>query len=147
MFAPLDLLRPREGRSAHELRALGFPFGHDKDGTHVTPRTSADRLLGQEWLEVDVEQAHPQRLGEGFSGAAVYDPRTGLVVGIVTDAVLDGDQEGYIGRMLPPDTIRGHWEGLDALLPRLKSSLGSEHPGSGPWQRGRPARADPGGPA
>ncbi|MBW5424921.1 hypothetical protein GKQ77_25700 [Streptomyces sp. BG9H] len=118
-FAPLDLLRPREGKRASpaELRALGFPFGHEKDGTHVTLRTSADRLLGQEWLEIDVEQAHLRRLGEGFSGAAVYDPGTHLVVGIVTDAVLGGDQEGYIGRMLPLDTIRGHWEGLDDFLP------------------------------
>ncbi|WP_167532756.1 trypsin-like peptidase domain-containing protein [Streptomyces alboniger] len=116
-FAPLDVLRPREGRGTAELRALGFPFGHEKDGTHVTLRTSADRLLGQEWLEIDVEQAHLQRLGEGFSGAAVYDPGTNLVVGIVTDAVLSGDQEGYIGRMLPLDTIRGHWEDLDDFLP------------------------------
>ncbi|WPO70056.1 trypsin-like peptidase domain-containing protein [Streptomyces sp. KN37] len=116
-FAPLDLLRPREGQGTRELRALGFPFGHEKDGTHVTLRTSADRLLGQEWLEIDVEQAHLQRLGEGFSGAAVYDPGSRLVVGIVTDALLDGDQEGYIGRMLPLDTIRRHWEALDDLLP------------------------------
>ncbi|WP_369211819.1 VMAP-C domain-containing protein [Streptomyces flavofungini] len=116
-FAPLDLLNPVKGRVAHELRALGFPFGHEKDGTHVTLRTSADRLLGQEWLEIDVDRAHLQRLGEGFSGAAVYDPGSHLVVGIVTDAVLDGDQEGYIGRMLPLDTIRCHWEGLDDFLP------------------------------
>ncbi|MFE0170983.1 trypsin-like peptidase domain-containing protein [Streptomyces sp. NPDC059002] len=116
-FAPLDVLRPRAGHVVRELRALGFPFGHEKEGTHVTLRTSADRLLGQEWLEIDVEQAHLQRLGEGFSGAAVYDPETGLVVGIVTDAVLDGEQEGYIGRMLPLDTLRGHWEELDDLLP------------------------------
>ncbi|MEV6751625.1 trypsin-like peptidase domain-containing protein [Streptomyces sp. NPDC051214] len=116
-FAPLDTLRPQPGRAAHELRALGFPFGHEQDGTHVTLTTSADRLLGQEWLEVDVGQAHLRRLDEGFSGAAVYDPQSGKVVGMVTDAVLGGDQEGYIGRMLPIDTIRRHWEELDDFLP------------------------------
>ncbi|MFJ2768737.1 trypsin-like peptidase domain-containing protein [Streptomyces sp. NPDC087300] len=116
-FAPLDVLRPRAGRTARELRALGFPFGHDKEGTHVTLRTSADRLLGQEWLEVEVGEGHAQCLDEGFSGAAVYEPETGLVVGIVTDAVLDGVPAGRIGRMLPLDTIRRHWEELDDLLP------------------------------
>ncbi|MGW5735695.1 MULTISPECIES: VMAP-C domain-containing protein [Streptomyces] len=116
-FAPPDVLRPQPGRVAHELRALGFPFGHEQEGTHVTLTTSADRLLGQEWLEVDVRQAHLRRLDEGFSGAAVYDPESGAVVGMVTDAVLGGDQEGYIGRMLPIETIRRHWEDLDDFLP------------------------------
>ncbi|MGB8940844.1 MAG: trypsin-like peptidase domain-containing protein [Streptomyces sp.] len=115
-FAPLDLLRPQPGRTAPELRALGFPFGHEEFGTHATLTTSADRLLGQEWLEVDVVQAHLRRLDEGFSGAAVYDPESGKVVGMVTDAVLGGDQEGYIGRMLPIETIRRHWEDLDDFL-------------------------------
>ncbi|MEU7577007.1 hypothetical protein AB0B50_05295 [Streptomyces sp. NPDC041068] len=92
-------------------------MGHEKNGKHVTLTTSADRLLGQEWLEVDVVRAHLQRLDEGFSGAAVYDPGTDLVVGIVTDAVLSGHDEGYAGRMLPLDTLRGHWEELDDFLP------------------------------
>ncbi|ATL31908.1 hypothetical protein KY5_6890 [Streptomyces formicae] len=116
-FAPLDVLRPRPGHAAPELRALGFPFGHDEVGTHVTLRTSADRLLGQEWLEIDVERAHLQCLAEGFSGAAVYDQESHLVVGILTDAVLEDTAAGHIGRMLPLDTIRRHWEELDDLLP------------------------------
>ncbi|WP_405805250.1 serine protease [Streptomyces sp. NBC_00210] len=115
-FAPLDMLRPRDGRATYELRALGFPFGHEDVGTHVTLHTSQDRLQGEEWLEMDVAQAHLQRLDEGFSGAAVYDPVTGLVVGLVADAVLGGEQQGYLGRMLPLDTIRRHWEELDDLL-------------------------------
>lgn len=117
VFAPLGSLRPREGRTAYELRALGFPRGHEETGTHVTLRTSEDRQLSSEWLELDVEQAHLQRLDEGFSGAAVYDIESRQVVGIVTDAVLAGDQEGYLGRMLSLDVIRRHWEGLDDLLP------------------------------
>ncbi|MBJ3808338.1 VMAP-C domain-containing protein [Streptomyces flavofungini] len=117
VFAPLGSLRPRKGRTAYELRALGFPRGHEEIGTHVTLRTSEDRQLGSEWLEMDVEQAHLQRLDEGFSGAAVYDIESRQVVGIVTDAVLAGDQEGYLGRMLSLDVIRRHWEALDDLLP------------------------------
>ncbi|WAL98996.1 trypsin-like peptidase domain-containing protein [Streptomyces sp. Je 1-369] len=117
VFAPLDALRSRKGRIAHELRAQGFPAHYDKEGTHVTLHTSADRMLGQEWLEVDVRHAHLRRLDEGFSGAAVYDPASGLVVGIITDADLGGEEEGVIGKMLPLDTIRGHWEEIDDLLP------------------------------
>ncbi|WP_405663064.1 trypsin-like peptidase domain-containing protein [Streptomyces sp. RK9] len=117
VFAPLGTLRPRAGHTAYALRALGFPRGHEENGTHVTLRTSEDRQLSSEWLEMDVEQAHLQRLDEGFSGAAVYDIESCQVVGIVTDAVLAGDQEGYLGRMLSLDVIRRHWEGLDDLLP------------------------------
>ncbi|GAA2630634.1 trypsin-like peptidase domain-containing protein [Actinomadura fulvescens] len=110
--APLDALR-----DLPELRAQGFPRGHERDGTHVTLRTSPDRTLRREWLEVDVGSGHPRRLGQGFSGAGVYDPRTGQVVGMVTDAELHGHHEGAIGRMLPLETVRRHWEPLDDLLP------------------------------
>ncbi|MFG2006347.1 trypsin-like peptidase domain-containing protein [Spirillospora sp. NPDC048911] len=110
--APLDALR-----DPPELRAQGFPLGHERDGTHVTLRTSADRVLRREWLEVDVGSEHLRRLDQGFSGAGVYDPRTGRVVGMVTDAELHGHHEGTIGRMVPLETVRRHWEPLDDLLP------------------------------
>ncbi|WP_192810092.1 VMAP-C domain-containing protein [Actinomadura rudentiformis] len=110
--APLDALR-----DPPELRAQGFPRGHERDGTHVTLRTSADRTLRREWLEVDVGSGHLRRLDRGFSGAAVYDPRSGQVLGMVTDAELNGDHEGAIGRMVPLDTVRRHWEPFDDLLP------------------------------
>ncbi|QIB42614.1 VMAP-C domain-containing protein [Streptomyces aureoverticillatus] len=145
VFAPLGSLRPRHGRTAYALRALGFPEGHDQDGTHVTVSTSQDRQLGGEWLELDVDKGHLRRLGEGFSGAGVYDPESEQVVGIVTDADLEGEYGGTQGRMLPLDAIRRHWEGLDDLLtldwglaarPRrelraaLEGSEGSELPGA-----------------
>ncbi|MGH4028957.1 trypsin-like peptidase domain-containing protein [Actinomycetota bacterium Odt1-20B] len=116
VFAPLDALVPQNGALTYELRALGYPLGHEQDGTHVTLRTSGDRLLRAEWLEVEVAQAHLRRLDEGFSGAAVYDPTSERVVGIVTDAVLGGEQGGYTGRMLPLASMRRHWEELDDLL-------------------------------
>ncbi|WP_157166876.1 trypsin-like peptidase domain-containing protein [Streptomyces typhae] len=119
VFAPADALWPVAGdarAATRELRALGFPDGHEAQGAYVTLRTSGDRTLGPEWQEIEVEQAHLRRLDEGFSGAAVYDPGTGHVVGMVTDAVLHGDHAGYIGRMMPLRTIRRHWEGLDDLL-------------------------------
>ncbi|SEG53980.1 Trypsin-like peptidase domain-containing protein [Thermomonospora echinospora] len=116
-FASCDVLTPWAGGAAHELRALGFPHGHERDGIHVTVRTDAYRMLREEWLEINVAQAHLQLLDEGCSGAAVYFPDTGKVVGMITDAVLDDERGGVIGRMLPLSSIRRHWEGLDDLLP------------------------------
>ncbi|NUR59205.1 MAG: trypsin-like peptidase domain-containing protein [Catenulispora sp.] len=108
-------LRPRAGQASIQVRALGFPPRFQDTGTYVTLGTSEDRWLRGEWLEVDVEQAHLRQLTGGFSGAAAYLPESGAVVGIVTDAELV-DGHGFIGKILPLDTIRRHWEPLDDLL-------------------------------
>lgn len=116
-FAALDALEPGEGHTSYELRALGFPRDHDHDGIHVTLHASIDQLLGQEWLQAEIEQPHLQRLDQGFSGAGLWLPESGQVVGMITDAVLKGEGGGYIGRMLPLTTIRQYWEGIDDFLP------------------------------
>ncbi|NUP53633.1 MAG: trypsin-like peptidase domain-containing protein [Catenulispora sp.] len=108
-------LRPKEGEKSVQIRGLGFPPTVWETGTHVTLRTSIDRVLKDEWLEVDVEKAHLQQLSGGFSGAAVYLPENGAVVGMLTDAILK-DGRGPLGKILPLDTIRRHWEELDDLL-------------------------------
>lgn len=114
-FSGLDALKP--GRASDKLGALGFPGGHGRDGLHVTLHTSDDRVLGGEWLQIDVELGHLATLSRGFSGAGVCVSETGQVVGMITDAVKDHDGGGYIGRMLPLSTIRRYWEGIDDLLP------------------------------
>lgn len=116
-FSGLDTLKPFPGRTSYELRALGFPQHHDGDGIHVTLRTSGDRMLREEWLQIDVPQAHLQSLSEGFSGAGAWIPDSGRVAGVITNAVLNEDGSGFIGRMLPLSTIRRYWEGIDDLLP------------------------------
>jgi hypothetical protein len=126
-FAGLDALQPRGGHSSYELRALGFPRDHGDDGIHVTLHASVDRLLGQEWLQAEIEQPHLQRLDQGFSGAGLWLPESGQVAGMITDAILKGEG-GYIGRMLPLTTIRQYWEGIDDLLPL-------------PWMERRPREA------
>lgn len=113
----LDALRPLPGRTSYELSALGFPPDHDDDGIHVTLRTSDDRLLREEWLQIDVPQAHLEGLSKGFSGAGAWIPESRQVAGVITDAVLNDDGSGFIGRMLPLSTIRRYWEGIDDLLP------------------------------
>jgi hypothetical protein len=117
-FSGLDALDPLPGRTSYELRALGFPQHHDGDGIHVTIRTSGDRRpLREDWLEIEVPQAHLQSLSKGFSGAGAWIPESGQVAGIITDADLKEDGTGFVGRMLPLSTIRLYWEGIDDLLP------------------------------
>jgi hypothetical protein len=106
---------------AGELRAGGFRAGFDKTGSYITVRTSPDMQLsadgtgqGAEWWQVDVDPSRPERLANGFSGAAVYRVDTGEVVGMLTDA--DLARGGVMGRMLPLPVLRQHWEELDDLL-------------------------------
>jgi hypothetical protein len=116
-FAAPGALLPQPGQSSQELDAMGFPRGHEQDGIYATLRSSADWLLREEWLQVDVGDAHLQAINTGFSGSGVWLPHSGEVVGMITDAVLDRDGNGYVGRMLPTGTIRRHWQGLGDFLP------------------------------
>ena len=116
-FAPPDALLPRPGTAAYELEALGFPPNMDGNGDFVKLSSSSYRDLGNEWLQADVDAVHLQRLNHGFSGAGLYRADSGLVVGMITDAVLEDERGGYIGRMLPLTTIRRYWESVDDLLP------------------------------
>ena len=82
---------------------------------YVTLRTAPDMTLAHEWWQLDVDQDRSERLAKGFSGAAVYLAGTGDVIGMVSDA--DPDSDGRMGRMLPLEALRRHWEDLDDLLP------------------------------
>lgn len=99
---------------AGELRACGFRLGFEPTGTYVTVRTAPDMTLGSDWWQLDVDQDRPERLAEGFSGAAVYLAETGEVIGMVSDA--DLDSSGRMGRMLPLSALRRYWEDFDDLL-------------------------------
>jgi hypothetical protein len=116
-FAPPDALQPRPGSAAYELEALGFPKHMDDNGDYVRLSSSSYRDLGNEWLQADVDAAHLERLNHGFSGAGLYIADSGLVVGMITDTVLEDERGGYIGRMLPLTTIRRYWENVDDHLP------------------------------
>src|ERR1700722_6958111 len=116
-FADVDALSPRGRKLNYRLRALGFPRILDENGSYATVTSSSDRVLGNEWLQTDADQAHLQLLEKGFSGAGLFLPESGKVVGMLTDAVLGGDRGGTTGRMLPLSTIRRYWAELDDLLP------------------------------
>lgn len=116
VLSGLDVLKPHRGRTSYELRAHGFPRYHDHDGIHLTLRASDDQELRNEWLQVEVEEAHLQRIDKGFSGAGAWDAESGQVVGMITSAEL-GSGAGFIGQMLPLRMIRRYWEGIDDFMP------------------------------
>jgi hypothetical protein len=112
---PARFARPEGRYWLGELRAHGFRRGFEQTGSYVTLRTACDMRLGRDWWQLEVDRGRPERLAEGFSGAAVYQAETGEVIGMVSDADLDSG--GRMGRMLPLDALRRHWEDLDDLLP------------------------------
>ncbi|WP_329519631.1 VMAP-C domain-containing protein [Spirillospora sp. NBC_01491] len=105
------------GRRA--LRVCGFPRRADGDERYATVTTGPDMVLRHEWWQLRTGPG--EQLEEGYSGSAVYDPATGEVIGMVTDAEFGGDDgpggEGGLGRMLPVTVIRRYWEELDDHLP------------------------------
>ncbi|NGN68014.1 trypsin-like peptidase domain-containing protein [Streptomyces sp. A7024] len=96
------------------LTALGFPRGHKQNGINITLCGQPGNRLGDEWTQLTV--LDDPGIDSGFSGAAVYDA-DGMVIGMVTDAVLGGGAGGRVGKALPLDSLRRHWEELDDLLP------------------------------
>ncbi|MFI6517259.1 hypothetical protein ACIBF1_17015 [Spirillospora sp. NPDC050679] len=101
------------------LRAHGFPQRADGADRFADVTTGPDMRQRGEWWQLNAAPGH--WLERGFSGGAVYDARTGLVFGMVTDAELgdagDGTRRGAGGRMLPVSTLRRYWEELDDHLP------------------------------
>ncbi|WP_433327915.1 trypsin-like peptidase domain-containing protein [Spirillospora sp. CA-294931] len=93
------------------LATYGFPFWDEAFERHASVRTGPDMAQAQEWWQLDVIEG--ERIRPGYSGAAVYDPYTGQVAGMVTDS----DPDSGTARMLPLSRLRLHWEGLDDLLP------------------------------
>jgi hypothetical protein len=116
-FADLDALRPQPDGHTHTLQGRGFPAAPGPHGDYVAVTSSAALTLGGEWLQTNVAEAHLQPLARGFSGAGLFLPHTGKVVGMLTDAVLGSARGGYTGRMLPLSTIRRYWPDLDDLIP------------------------------
>jgi len=119
---PARLAAPDTYLPGATLRAYGFRRGMEGPGTYVTLLTGPDMMQQREWQQLNVDDRGQERLTEGFSGAAVYLVETDEIVGMVTDADLEGD--GRLGRMLPLATLRRYWDGLDDRLPLRWLSAG-----------------------
>ncbi|MFI7640608.1 trypsin-like peptidase domain-containing protein [Nonomuraea sp. NPDC049400] len=113
---PAVLARPDQLRvaGAGELKAYGFRKGNEVTGSIATVTADWTHSLLGEWTQLTSVTGHGERLERGFSGAAVYSPRSGLVVGMVTDA--DQDPSRRTGLMLSCRALREHWEDLDDWL-------------------------------
>ncbi|GAA2603559.1 trypsin-like peptidase domain-containing protein [Actinomadura fulvescens] len=96
------------------LGTYGFPNPRERFERHITVTTGPSMMQRREWWQVKAEPG--DQILEGYSGAAVYDPHTREVVGMVTDSDLRGT-DGQVGRMLPLAAIRRYWEELDDHLP------------------------------
>lgn len=110
---PAKFAGPGEPPPPHDrsLLVYGYPRGMP-GGSYAQVTADFDQELS-EGIQVGAEAAHLERLQKGFSGGAVYDRVSGTVIGMITDAVRDP----AIGRMLPVDLLRRHWEQLDEVLP------------------------------
>ncbi|WP_162794774.1 trypsin-like peptidase domain-containing protein [Nonomuraea lactucae] len=98
-----------------KLFAYGVAKGKTDSGAFAELRIDDRQIMADEWCQLNAWDGHGQFIERGFSGAAVYLPGTGEVVGMVTDADLAAEQR--VGRMLPISTLRRYWEPLDDLLP------------------------------
>ncbi|MFF5258175.1 trypsin-like peptidase domain-containing protein [Actinomadura viridis] len=105
---------PREPGNPLGLRTYttyGFPRPAESHERHATVCSGPHMVQRQEWWQLDPVAG--ERVQKGYSGAAVYDPRTGEVAGMVTEA----DASTGTAKMLPITTIRLYWDELDDLLP------------------------------
>ena len=116
--APARLAAPDRARGlaadGREFGVCGFPRRSDGDERHATVRTNPVWVRRREWWEL---RAVAGSLEKGYSGSAVYDMKTGEVIGMMSDAEFHGEPRGDLGSMLPLDRIRLYWEELDDLLP------------------------------
>jgi WD40 repeat protein len=89
---------------------LGFPARAD-DGVWSIVRLRGGQGVG--WTQIDLDQVSQFPIEQGFSGAPVWDPTRGTVVGMVTHAWRGGGiQSAY---MVPAAGLFEAWPGLREL--------------------------------
>ncbi|MEV6872358.1 trypsin-like peptidase domain-containing protein [Amycolatopsis sp. NPDC051128] len=112
--APLHRMSLRD----HQLvRAYGFPAGADA-GLWTFGRLVGEGGPGCEWIQLN-KTAEAEPIEPGFSGTAVLDEATGVVVGMIVGRYTG--EGGRVAWMIPVETMLGH-------LPRLRE-----------WSTGEPA--------
>jgi hypothetical protein len=112
--APLHRMSLRD----HQLvRAYGFPAGADA-GLWTFGRLVGEGGPGCEWIQLN-KTADAEPIEPGFSGTAVLDEATGVVVGMIVGKYTG--EGGRVAWMIPVETMLGH-------LPRLRE-----------WSTGEPA--------
>lgn len=93
----------------HPFRALGFPLRTDDHGVWVCGRLRAP--VGKGWTSMEAQETpHGPAIGQGFSGAPVWDTEQGGVVGMTVAAdVGSGARTAYL---IPAALLLGLEPGL-----------------------------------
>ncbi|MBO2454575.1 trypsin-like peptidase domain-containing protein [Actinomadura barringtoniae] len=115
-IAPAELARPVPSApdnpmGLHTFATYGFPNRREAFGRHASVRCGPHMSLRDEWWQLETVSTEP--ITKGYSGAAVYDPGTGEIAGMVTEA----DRTTGTAKMLPVTSLRRHVEDLNDLLP------------------------------
>lgn len=108
-MVPAPIVEPD---AAFDLKAtaLGFPSLAD-DGVWSILRLRGRQGTG--WVQFDLDSVSQFPVKQGFSGAPVWDPQRGTVVGMITDAWDGGGvQSGY---MVPAERLFAAWPKLREL--------------------------------
>ncbi|WP_431965132.1 effector-associated domain 2-containing protein [Actinacidiphila sp. bgisy160] len=123
---PLPLMAcgsPQDRRVA----VIGYPDGASA-GLIATARLAGTGGPCPDWVQLDGLRATGAAVTRGFSGAAVWDPLRGRVIGIVTAAYTD--RASRIAWMLPTEAAVRLWPPLGAALrvaaPRTTASPTTE---------------------
>lgn len=96
-----------EETAGHPFAVYGFPPGHDGGVL------ACGRIIGHveiEWIQLEAASNSGFALGEGFSGAPIWDEALGAVVGVVT--ARDLAVEARIGYGIPVEVLRRCWPTL-----------------------------------
>ncbi|MGH8897214.1 MAG: trypsin-like peptidase domain-containing protein [Egibacteraceae bacterium] len=101
-------LREAEGVWEHPFRAYGYPRGHERNG--VWSRGVIVGPAEVEWLQLEADSSQGHPLGQGFSGAPIWDDQLGAVVGVVVTK--DRDADARTGYGIPVEVISRYWSGL-----------------------------------
>lgn len=108
-------VRPPDRRDGPQFRTWGYPSGYPDPIPAVGTLAGSSGPLGQ-WVLLAGGVTGGYRVKRGFSGAPVWVPEEGAVLGIVVQE--DKKQpDAKIGAMLPVDTVALYWSGIKAHVP------------------------------
>lgn len=136
-FAVLTLAtRPPVGTTPAPLRNCGAADGRTILAYGYPPRVSGgmwavSQVIGRgggdpEWVQLDGGRSTGGRIAKGYSGAGVWDPTAGAVIGLVVAEYRDA--EAKVAWMLPAETLTGYWPPLRELLAEDENESAAPEP-------------------
>ncbi len=115
--APADVLPANLGRGDLCLGGLVQAYGHPPEldsGVWTQGSLLGSTGPGAEWMQVSGVAVIDRRIEPGFSGGGVFDPETGLVVGMVVAAYQS--HADHLAWMVPMEVVARYWRPLADLF-------------------------------